>query len=158
MSSHGWSGEGRGEEAGEGLSGWAPLLETETPAPAEICEDEDEEHRGGSVGCDVRRRTPTMGGSDDGSERGTPRRTEPRAESRGAREARRDDDGTLGSESLSPRARRMAESVLDTPRVREMFNQFLAMLARQPAPSEEPTPARTTAGETAEAAMSTPST
>ncbi|ETL77988.1 hypothetical protein L917_21138 [Phytophthora nicotianae] len=50
----------------------------------------------------------------------------------------------------------MAESVLDTPRDREMFNQFLARLARQPAPSEEPTPARTTAGETANAAMSTP--
>ncbi|ETK89906.1 hypothetical protein L915_06219 [Phytophthora nicotianae] len=49
----------------------------------------------------------------------------------------------------------MAESVLDTPLGRKMFNQFLARLAQQPAPSEEPTPARTTAGETAEAAIST---
>ncbi|ETL86146.1 hypothetical protein L917_14408 [Phytophthora nicotianae] len=62
----------------------------------------------------------------------------------------------LGSEPLSPRARRVAESVLDMSRGREMFNQILARLARQPAPSEELTPARTTAGETAEAAMSTP--
>ncbi|ETK88171.1 hypothetical protein F441_07700 [Phytophthora nicotianae CJ01A1] len=37
-----------------------------------------------------------------------------------------------------------------------MFNQFLALLARQPAPSEEPTPARMTTGETADATMSTP--
>ncbi|ETL77538.1 hypothetical protein L917_21519 [Phytophthora nicotianae] len=49
----------------------------------------------------------------------------------------------------------MAESVLDTPRGRAMFNQFLARLARQPAPSEEPAPARTTTGETAEAVTST---
>ncbi|ETK72388.1 hypothetical protein L915_20509, partial [Phytophthora nicotianae] len=37
-----------------------------------------------------------------------------------------------------------------------MFNQFLARLARQPAPSEEPASARTTTGETAEAVTSTP--
>ncbi|ETL43902.1 hypothetical protein L916_05685 [Phytophthora nicotianae] len=37
-----------------------------------------------------------------------------------------------------------------------MFNKFLARLARRPPPSEETTPARTTAGETANAAMSTP--
>ncbi|ETN08827.1 hypothetical protein PPTG_11644 [Phytophthora nicotianae INRA-310] len=67
-----------------------------------------------------------------------------------------DGEGALGSKPLSPRARRMAGSVLDTPRGREMFSQFLARLARQPAPSEEPTPARTTARETAEAVMSTP--
>ncbi|ETP27553.1 hypothetical protein F442_23168 [Phytophthora nicotianae P10297] len=126
MSSHGWSGEGLGEEASEGLSGWAPPLETETPPPAEIREEEDEEHAGGSVGSDVDGGTVTGGGSDDGAER----QGEP--------------------------ARRMAESVLDTPRGREMFNQFLARLARQPAPSEEPTPARVTAGGTADAAMSTP--
>ncbi|ETO75307.1 hypothetical protein F444_09076, partial [Phytophthora nicotianae P1976] len=153
MSSHGWSGEGLGEEASEGLSGWAPPLETETPPPAEIREDEDEEHAEGSAEGDARRGTPTGGGSNEGSERGTPRRTEPRVE---GREARRDGEWTLGSEPLSPRARRMAESVLDTPRGREMFNQFLARLARQPAPSEEPVPARTTASETAEAVTSTP--
>ncbi|ETL92957.1 hypothetical protein L917_08797 [Phytophthora nicotianae] len=67
-----------------------------------------------------------------------------------------DGEGALGSEPLSPRTRRMAESVLDTPRGREMFSQFLARLARQSAPSEEPTPARATARETAEAAISTP--
>ncbi|ETP33603.1 hypothetical protein F442_17878 [Phytophthora nicotianae P10297] len=153
MSSHGWSGEGLGEEAGEGLGGWAPPLETETPPPAEIRVDEDEEHAGGSVEGDARGRTPTGGGSNEGLERGTPRRTEPRVE---GRKARRDGEGTLGAEPLSPRARRLAESVLDTPRGREKFNQFLARLARQPAPSEEPILARTTAGETAHAAMSTP--
>ncbi|ETO58712.1 hypothetical protein F444_22908 [Phytophthora nicotianae P1976] len=152
MSSHGWSGEGLGEEASEGLSGWAPPLEARTPPPAEIREDEDEDHAEGSAEGDARRGTPTEGGSNEGSERGTPRRTEPRVE---GREARRDGEGTLGSEPLSPRARRMAESVLDTPRGREMFNQFLARLARQPAPSEEPAPARTTTGETAEAVTST---
>ncbi|ETO99988.1 hypothetical protein F441_22586 [Phytophthora nicotianae CJ01A1] len=156
MSSHRWPGEGLGEEAGEGLGGWAPPRETETPLPAEIREDEGEEHAGGSVGSDMRGRTPNGGGSDDGSERGTPMRTESRAESHGAREARRDDDDTLLSESLSPRARRMAESVLDTPQGRPMFNLCLARLARQPAPSEESTPVRTTAGETTKAAMSTP--
>ncbi|ETK84626.1 hypothetical protein L915_10432 [Phytophthora nicotianae] len=50
----------------------------------------------------------------------------------------------------------MAQSVLDTPQGREMFDQFLARMARQPAPGEEPPPARTTDGEIAEAAMSTP--
>ncbi|ETL97075.1 hypothetical protein L917_05569, partial [Phytophthora nicotianae] len=148
-----WSGEELGEEAGERLSRWAPPLETETPSPAEIREDEDEEHTGGSVGGNVRGRTPTGGGSNGGSERGTPRRTEPWTESH---EDRMDGEGALGSKPLSPRARRMAGSVLDTPRGREMFSQFLARLARQPAPSEEPTPARTTARETAEAVMSTP--
>ncbi|ETO77546.1 hypothetical protein F444_07257, partial [Phytophthora nicotianae P1976] len=152
MSSHGWSGEGLGEEAEEGLSGWAPPLETEKPPPAEIREDEDGEHAGRSVEGDVGGRTPTGGGSIEGSERGTPRRTEPRVEGREARM----DGWTLRSEPLSPRARRMAESVLDTPRGREMFNQFLARLARQPAPSEEPDPAKTTTGETAEAVTSTP--
>ncbi|ETO61798.1 hypothetical protein F444_20233, partial [Phytophthora nicotianae P1976] len=73
-------------------------------------------------------------------------------ESRGSKGRRE----TLGSEPLSPRARRMAESVLDTPRGREMFNQFLARLAHQPAPCEDPTPARTAAGGAADAAMSTP--
>ncbi|KAG3113222.1 hypothetical protein PI125_g7524 [Phytophthora idaei] len=34
---------------------------------------------------------------------------------------------------------RRAESVLETPRGRELFNEFLEQLARQPAPSEEPT-------------------
>ncbi|ETP46494.1 hypothetical protein F442_07252, partial [Phytophthora nicotianae P10297] len=152
MSSHGWSGEGLGEEAEEGLSGWAPPLETEKPPPAEIREDEDGEHAGRSVEGDVGGRTPTGGGSIEGSERGTPRRTEPRVEGREARM----DGWTLRSEPLSPRARRMAESVLNTPRGREMFNQFLARLARQPAPSEEPAPAKTTTGETAEAVTSTP--
>ncbi|ETP27841.1 hypothetical protein F442_22874, partial [Phytophthora nicotianae P10297] len=149
MSSHGWSGEGLGEEAEEGLSGWAPTLETETPPPAEIHEDEDKEHAEG----DARRGTPTGGGLNEGSERGTPRRTEPRVE---GREARRDGEGTLGSEPLSPRARSMAESVLDTPRGREMFNQFLARLARQPAPSEEPALARMMTGATADAVTPTP--
>ncbi|ETP42524.1 hypothetical protein F442_10578, partial [Phytophthora nicotianae P10297] len=153
MSSRGWSGEGLGEEASEGFGKWAPPLETETPPPAEIREDENKEHAGGSVGSDVRNRTPTGGGSNVGSERGTPRRTETQTESR---ETRRDKEGTLGSEPLSPRARRMAQSVLDTPQGREMFGQFLARMARQPAPGEEPTPARTTDGEIAEAAMSTP--
>ncbi|ETI41103.1 hypothetical protein F443_13643 [Phytophthora nicotianae P1569] len=153
MSSHGWSGEGLGEEAGAELSGWAPPLETETPPPADIREDEDEEHAGGSVEGDARGGPATRGGSNEGSERGTPRKIKPRVE---AREARRDGEGTIGSEALSPRARRMNESVLDTPRGREMFNQFLARLARQPAPSEEPAPVRTTAGETAEAVTSTP--
>ncbi|ETP28189.1 hypothetical protein F442_22527 [Phytophthora nicotianae P10297] len=152
MSSHGWSGEGLGEEAEEGLSGWAPPLETETPPPVEIREDEDEEQAGRPVEDDAGGRTPTGGGSSEGSERGTPRRTEPRVE---IREARRD-GGTLRSEPLSPRARRMAESVLDTPRGREMFNQFLARLARQPAPSEEPAPARMMTGATADAVTPTP--
>ncbi|ETI29773.1 hypothetical protein F443_23108, partial [Phytophthora nicotianae P1569] len=153
MSSHGWSGEGLGEEAEEGLSGWAPPLETETPPPAKIHEDEDEEHAEGSAEGDARRGTPTGGGSNEGSERGTPRRTEPRVE---GREARMDGEGTLGSEPLSPRARKMAESVLDTPRGPEMFNQFLARLARQPAPSEEPAPARMMTGATADAVTPTP--
>ncbi|ETN22010.1 hypothetical protein PPTG_02069 [Phytophthora nicotianae INRA-310] len=153
MSSRGWSGEGLGEEASEGFGKWAPPLETETPPPAEIREDENKEHAGGSVGSDVRNRTPTGGGSNVGSERGTPRRTETQTESR---ETRRDKEGTLGSEPLSPRARRMAQSVLDTPQGREMFDQLLARMVRQPAPGEEPPPARTTDGEIAEAAMSTP--
>ncbi|ETP44304.1 hypothetical protein F442_09080 [Phytophthora nicotianae P10297] len=98
MSSHGWSGEGLGEEAEEGFSGWAPLLEAETPPPAEIREDEDDEHAGGSVGGDVRGRTSTGGGSNGGSERGAPRRTEPWTESH---EDRMDGEGELGSEPLS---------------------------------------------------------
>ncbi|KAG3128209.1 hypothetical protein C6341_g24664 [Phytophthora cactorum] len=40
--------------------------------------------------------------------------------------------------------RRRAESVLETPRGRELFNEFLEQLARQPAPSEEPTQSGTT--------------
>ncbi|ETM44481.1 hypothetical protein L914_10294, partial [Phytophthora nicotianae] len=52
MSSRGWSGEGLGEEASEGFGKWAPPLETETPPPAEIREDENKEHAGGSVGSD----------------------------------------------------------------------------------------------------------
>ncbi|ETP15577.1 hypothetical protein F441_09711, partial [Phytophthora nicotianae CJ01A1] len=97
MSSHGWSGEGLGEEASEGLSGWAPPLEAGTPPPAEIREDEDEEHAEGSAEGDARR-------------------------------------GRLGA----------------------VQTRFLARLARQPAPNEEPAPARMTASETAEAVTSTP--
>ncbi|KAG4049566.1 hypothetical protein PC123_g15151 [Phytophthora cactorum] len=44
----------------------------------------------------------------------------------------------------SPGTRRRAESVLETPRGRELFNEFLEQLARQPAPSEEPTQSGTT--------------
>ncbi|KAG2969069.1 hypothetical protein PC120_g26749 [Phytophthora cactorum] len=39
---------------------------------------------------------------------------------------------------------RRAESILETPRGRELFNEFLEPLARQPAPSEEPTQSGTT--------------
>ncbi|KAG3079870.1 hypothetical protein PI124_g22980 [Phytophthora idaei] len=39
---------------------------------------------------------------------------------------------------------RRVESVLETPRGRELFNEFLEQLARQQAPSEEPTQSGTT--------------
>ncbi|KAG3092337.1 hypothetical protein PI125_g17148 [Phytophthora idaei] len=41
---------------------------------------------------------------------------------------------------------RRAESVLETLRGRELFNEFLEQLTRQPAPSEEPTQSGTTIG------------
>ncbi|KAG3239850.1 hypothetical protein PI124_g15230 [Phytophthora idaei] len=42
MSSHGCSSEGHGDGTGERPGGWASPLETETPDPAEIREEEEE--------------------------------------------------------------------------------------------------------------------
>ncbi|KAG3003208.1 hypothetical protein PC121_g18096 [Phytophthora cactorum] len=46
MSTHGWSSEGHGDGTSEGAGGWAPPLETETPDPAEIQEEEEKARRG----------------------------------------------------------------------------------------------------------------
>ncbi|KAG3110401.1 hypothetical protein PI124_g15798 [Phytophthora idaei] len=138
MSTHGWSSEGHGDGTGEGAGGWAPPLETETPDPAEIREEE-EEARG-----DAQERVPARDGQGGDVERGTLRQTDQGAGGYEAQMDQGEEEDMFGIAPPSPRTMRRVESVLETARGRELFNEFLEQLARQPAPSEEPTQSGTT--------------
>ncbi|KAG3065670.1 hypothetical protein JG687_00015072 [Phytophthora cactorum] len=71
-------------------------------------------------------------------ERGTLRSADQEARGDEAQAARAEEDGTLCIAQSSPGTMRRAESVLETPRGRELFNGFLEQLARQLPPSEGP--------------------
>ncbi|KAG3088122.1 hypothetical protein PI124_g17151 [Phytophthora idaei] len=69
MSTHGWSSEGHGDGTGEGAGGWAPPLETETPDPAEIREEEEEARTEDIAHGDAQERVPARDGQDGDVER-----------------------------------------------------------------------------------------
>jgi hypothetical protein len=136
MSSHGTSGDGQGGGIGDGQGGWASPLGTELPGPAEI-EDVGEGARDG-----VAARGEGAEGAPSGDGQG----------GEGERGAQpRPDQGTGGGEGLAApgvpggatgaplvATAETSEAFLETPRGREMFQDFLAALARQPAPTEAP--------------------
>ncbi|KAG2957694.1 hypothetical protein PC120_g28460, partial [Phytophthora cactorum] len=76
MSTHSWSSEGHGDGASEGARGWAPPLETETPDPAEIREEEDEAGAEDIARDEAQERVPARDGQGGDVERGTLRQTD----------------------------------------------------------------------------------
>ncbi|KAG3141447.1 hypothetical protein PC129_g16951 [Phytophthora cactorum] len=121
---------------GEEARSWAPPFETETPDPAEIREEEEEAR--------AEERVPARDGQGGDVERGTLCQTDQEAGGYEAQTDQGEEEDMFGIAPPSPGTRRRAESVLETPRGRELFNEFLEQLARQPAPSEEPTQSGTT--------------
>ncbi|KAG3137918.1 hypothetical protein PI126_g17161 [Phytophthora idaei] len=139
MSTHGWSSEGHGDVTGEGAGGWAPPLETETPEPADIREEEEEARAEDIARDDAQERVPARDGQGGNVGRGTLRQTDQGAGGIEAQTDQGEEEDVFDIAPPSPRTMRRAESVLETPRGRKLFNEFLEQLARQPAPSEEPT-------------------
>ncbi|KAG3234367.1 hypothetical protein PI124_g20574 [Phytophthora idaei] len=139
MSAHGWSSEEHGDGTGERARGWAPPFETETPDPGEIRGEEEEARAEDIARGDAKERVPARDGQGGDVERGTLRQTDQRAGGYETQTDQGEEEDMFGIAPPSPRTMRRAESVLETPRGRQLFNEFLEQLVRQPAPSEQPT-------------------
>ncbi|KAG3130809.1 hypothetical protein PI126_g20332 [Phytophthora idaei] len=139
MSAHGWSSEEHGDGTGERARGWAPPFETETPDPGEIRGEEEEARAEDIARGDAKERVPARDGQSGDVERGTLRQTDQRAGGYETQTDQGEEEDMFGIAPPSPRTMRRAESVLETPRGRQLFNEFLEQLVRQPAPSEQPT-------------------
>ncbi|KAG3085181.1 hypothetical protein PI124_g20856 [Phytophthora idaei] len=133
MSTPGRSSEGHGDGRG-GRRG--PPLETETPNPAEIREEEEEASAKHIARGDAQERVPARNGRGGDVELGTLRQTDQGAEGYEAETDQGEEEDMFGIAPPSPRTMRRAESVLQTRRGRELYNEFLEQLARQPTPSE----------------------
>ncbi|KAG3160205.1 hypothetical protein PC128_g21159 [Phytophthora cactorum] len=129
MSTHGWSSEEHGDGTGEGAGGWTPPLETETPDPADIREEEGEARAEDIARGDAQERVPARDDQGGDVERGTLRQTDQGAGCYEAQTGQGEEDDMFGIAPPSPRTMRRAESVLETPRGRELFNGFLEQLA-----------------------------
>ncbi|KAG2994543.1 hypothetical protein PC121_g20421 [Phytophthora cactorum] len=129
MSTHGWSSEEHGDGTGEGAGGWTPPLETEMPDPADIREEEGEARAEDIARGDAQERVPARDDQGGDVERGTLRQTDQGAGCYEAQTGQGEEDDMFGIAPPSPRTMRRAESVLETPRGRELFNGFLEQLA-----------------------------
>jgi hypothetical protein len=136
MSTHGTSGDGPGSGVGGGRSGWASPLGAGLPGAAEVEGVEGDARNAVTARGVGAGEAPSGGGQGGEGVRGTQPQPDP---------------GTGGGEGLAAQgapgavpgalpgpAEETSEAFLETPRGREMFQDFLAALARRPAPSEAP--------------------
>ncbi|KAI9988831.1 hypothetical protein PInf_022415 [Phytophthora infestans] len=138
-SADGWFGEDLG--ASEGGRGLALPLETKT---VEILEEEEEVRAERAPGGGTPHRPQGRERRGDDEKRGTPQRADPETGGYETRAVHVGGDDMFDVASPYPGTKRTVESVSGTPLGGQMSNTGLEQWARQPAPSEGTSPAKTT--------------